>query len=448
MSKSPSYGSFLKILTVVKCLSLLSVAAVAQYSSEVTQKLSSIPGAELKVITGSKVYKQYYLLKVRQPIDHDRPEGPSFQQRVFIGMRDTLAPTIMETEGYAADRGMAPGYQTELAALLNGNQVLIEHRYFSESVPDSAVFDWKYLTVAQATADYHQVREWLRDVFKGKWLSTGISKGGQMATAYRVLYPNDVDVTVPYVAPLNLAKFDKRIEAHFRTVGTPEVRQKLKDFQFYLLKHKKELLPLMEKKILKTGVKFDPFDVETVFDYEVLEFPFSFWQWGHKADRIPLGDTVYARVVDYLENIVGSSNYIKEGYAGFIPAFYMFYREMGYYEYYEKAYRPYLKQKDYPNSVFAPDGKKIAFDMGYIKKLKKFIRNGGADRMIYIYGEVDPWSATQIMFNGKKDNLKMIAAGGSHFSRIRQLSPEQREQVYQSLERWLGMTLDRTKIKP
>ncbi|UKJ07597.1 S28 family serine protease [Solitalea lacus] len=419
----------------------ISVWAQLGYAQEqgVYEKLKQIPGVEVQVVNGSKLFKEYFILNIEQPIDFKKPKGAKFKQRVFLGFRDANAPTVIETEGYAGDRAENPNFQNEPAKLLNGNMVFVEHRYFSKSTPANP--DWTTLTVEQAVNDYHRIRELLRPVFTGKWIATGISKGGQMSTAYRVFYPNDVNATIAYVAPINLELIDPRIEKHFSTVGTQETRDKLRAFQQVLLDRKKELLPYFEKLWAEKKIELKPFDAETVFDYEVLEYPFSFWQWGHKVDDIPDAGDAPEKVAGYLEGLVGGSYFTNAEIEKTGPAYYMFFHEFGYYDYKTDSFKGKLKQSSYPLNVFVPKNTQPSFDLGYINKLKKFIAKGGEDRMLFVYGELDPWGATQINLNGKKDNLKMVVENGSHAVRIKHLSNDQKELVYAALKKWVGVDI-------
>lgn len=102
----------------------------------------------------------------------------------------------MATEGYKAFRRRV----YEPTKLLNANQVTVEHRYYGSSVPYS--IDYRYLNMKQATADLHKIKQLFSSIYKGKWISTGRSKGGVTTIFYRFFYPNDVDVSIPYVAPI------------------------------------------------------------------------------------------------------------------------------------------------------------------------------------------------------------------------------------------------------
>ena len=72
-------------------------------------------------------------------------------------------------------------------------------------------------------------------IYRGKWVSTGISKGGATTIYYRYFYPDDVDVSVPYVAPVNRELEDQRLYSFLETIGSDECREKIRSFQIRVL---------------------------------------------------------------------------------------------------------------------------------------------------------------------------------------------------------------------
>jgi hypothetical protein len=414
---------------------LISNLTYAQ-ESRLYEFLKSIPGAEVRKVDSS-AWVEYYVLMLPQPLDHKNPDGSKFNQRIFVGHRGYDRPIVMETEGYGA--GWMNGYVIgEPARLLNANQLYIEHRFFGKSVP--AGLDWKYLTAEQDAGDYHAIRQLFGKIYTGKWIASGVSKGGQSATEYKVYYPDDVDVTIPYVAPINYKRLDKRIDKHFNYVGTKECRQKLYQIQMSLLKNKKELLPVYNEACRQQGYAFTKLDSETAFDYSVLEMPFSFWQYTADCNILPDPETKdIEKLSNFLIQIVNPF-WFTEAAEPFTAATYQFYTQLGYYEYDERPFNKYLKHKDYPNSAFVPNGVDIIWDMSYIKKLKKFIRQK-PQRMIFIYGECDPWGATAAKIKPGSGSLKVVMKNGTHGANISSLSKSQKEEVYQVLEEWLKIDL-------
>jgi len=136
------------------------------------------------------------------------PAFPVFRSRCCSGVRADR-PTILVTEGYGAKYAYRPDYREELSQLLDANIVFVEHRYFLGSTPDPR--DWRYLTAEASACDLHDVRQLLGAIYPGKWIATGISKGGTTTMLYATFFPGDVDGYVPYVA---------RSTARARTDGT------------------------------------------------------------------------------------------------------------------------------------------------------------------------------------------------------------------------------------
>lgn len=428
--------TFLYILSIFVIFPILLQAQ----DSKLYEFLKAIPGAEVNKVDSS-AWSEFYILMLPQPLDHKNPAGKTFKQRIFVGHRGFDRPVVMETEGYGAE-WMSTFILDEPSQLLNANQLYVEHRFFGKSVPDN--MEYKYLTAEQDAGDYHAIRQLFGKIYPGKWIATGVSKGGQTATEYKVFYPDDVDVTIPYVAPINYKRLDKRIDKHFRTVGTEECREQLKSIQKYLLQQKKATLPLYESICKKIGYTFKIMDVESAFDYSVLEMPFSFWQYT--ADCSVLPDPKSSdpeKMVKFLIRIVNPFWYTSSTDM-FAPANYQFYTQLGYYEYDEWPFRKYLKHKDYPNSAFVPKDVDIRWDNSYIRQLRKFIRNK-PQHMIYIYGESDPWGATAARIEPGSGSLKEVMAKGTHGANIKSLNSEQQAEVYKALESWLGMKVPAEK---
>ena len=62
--------------------------------------------------------------------------------------------------------------------------------------------------------------------------------------------------------------------------------------------------------------------------------------------------------------------------------------------------------------------------------------------MRLIYGEWDPWSASSFEVPEKNNFLKIVKPEGSHSTRINNLPADQKSQVKERLEEWLGMDVE------
>ena len=174
---------------------------------------------------GELGYLSQYSMFIEQPIDHNQPDGDTFQQRVSILFRGFDRPTILVTEGYFWS-GFGDG--EDFGINLNANMVHVEHRNFGESFNQDRG-KWEYETIAQASADLHAVYQTLKPIFKGKWMSMGTSKSGETSMDYAYYYPNDMDLAAAFCSPFNVSLDDKRFGDYlFNEANTEEVRNLVK----------------------------------------------------------------------------------------------------------------------------------------------------------------------------------------------------------------------------
>ena len=425
-----------KILYLLGLLCLLSLSAVAQTTLQEKLKTISLI-TEIKPLE-SKEFAEKYVTYFTQPLDHDRPELGSFRQRVIISHIGFDRPTVIVTEGYGAGYALSPRYREELSKMFNTNMVFVEYRYFLESTPNPR--DWQYLTAESSADDLHAVRQALKDIYPNKWIATGISKGGQTAMLYRTFYPNDVDITVPYVGPLCYGVEDGRHEPFLRQVGTEDERRKIEDFQLEVLKRKSTLLPRFEKHCQEKKYEFNA-STEEIYDYSVLEYSFAFWQWGTPVSTIPANNASDDEIYKHFMAISEPSYFAKGG--GNESFFVQAARELGYYGYDIRPFKKYLSitsSKGYLKKLMLPDdAKDIIFDKTLSKKITKFLKKNDP-KMIFVYGEIDPWSAaaTTWLNTDKKENVHIfVEPRGSHLARINTLPKEMKQKAISILQKWL-----------
>lgn len=420
---------------------VLPLLSFAQQESTLQKQLSAL--SELSGINRleSSVYPEKYEVYINNPIDWNNPNSDLFKSRIIICYKGIDRPTVIVTEGYYANYALFPSYEEELSHLFNTNVIVCEHRYYGKSLPDT--INWQYLTVNNALADIHHVRSVFGNIFKGKWISTGISKGGQTTMFYRVIYPDDVDVSVSYVAPLNKAVEDGRHEPFLALkVGTEENRATLHKAQRELLKRKSRLLPLFQKHAINNKYNFQT-NIEDVFDYCVFELPFAFWQWGTSFDKIP---SIDSNDDDWFKFMIKISDpeyfsYPTQTTPFFVQAAY----ELGYYGYSMDGLSDLCSVNDTHNYIYKlmlpPEAKNIIFnDKLYKQTVEYLIQND--PQHIFIYGENDPWSASGV-YNwldcSKKLNMKIyIQPNGSHKARIRTMPNKIYNEIMSKLTEWLN----------
>ncbi len=421
------------------CLLLLSLSLFAQdngnIKSDLEQFLDEIPNIRYEKIEHSSLFDVAYEIYVKQPLDHNNPDGKYFEQQIFLQHSGKDLPMVVSLEGYDREN-----HWLELSKVLKGNQIIIEHRYFGESVPDS--LDWKYLTIKQSADDHHSIISLFKKFYTGKWISTGISKGGQTTIFHKYFYPEDVDVAVPYVAPLNFSATEPRIHKFLNEVGSEECRNKILEMQKTLLKRKGEILPLFEHYADTSETKYS-IGLEKAYEYLVLEYSFAYWQWNTKScDSIPAFDSDPKVLFEHLDNVSGLDYLSDDDMEKYKPFFYQAYTEIGFYDYDITPFEGLLKYADGSNSVFWQGKFDFNFNTELMEDINQWVTTKG-NNFIYIYGGNDPWQAPGVVLNGKTNSLKMVLENGSHATRIRHFSNEDKEKIFSALETWLDVKIER-----
>ena len=423
----------------------LSADVLAQTdSTEFMKNLCALPGvSEVKKLETTR-FPEKYVLKIRQNLDTDNAEAGTFNQRVIVGYVGEDRPTVIVTEGYNADYAMSPSYIEELSDLFDANMVFCEYRYFGESMPKPT--DWNFLTVENSLGDLHNVNTTFRKLFKGKWISTGISKGGQTTMFYRTYYPNDVDVSVSYVAPLNKSVEDGRHEPFLRDeVGTKKERKAVHNARLEMFKRKSSLVEMLEKKVKADGLNFN-LPLDEIFDYELMEYPFAFWQWGTPVSEIPSSKDSDEVWFEHLMKVSGPDYFSVPGrYLSFnMQAL----RELGYYGYEIdpdfKKYCSISSTKDYLRRLMIPESmgewRNVSFDPTLYNKTVEYLKNNDP-KHIFIYGEIDPWTASGVAgwldCSGKQNMRVYVQPRGSHKARIGNMPEDMKAEIMERLNGWL-----------
>ncbi len=415
---------------------LLSASASSFAQTVLEQKINAISAIkEIRPLETSE-FSEKYVTYFTQPLDHRHPEKGSFRQRVIVSHVGFDRPTVIVTEGYGAAYALRSQYREELSKLLNANMIFVEYRYFLESTPEPK--DWQYLTAENSADDLHAITTAFKNIYPGKWIATGISKGGQTTLLYRTFYPDDVDISVPYVAPLCYGVEDGRHEPFLHKVSTPENRKIIEDFQLEALKRKATLLPRFEKYCTEKNYSFRA-PIEEIYDYSVLEYSFALWQWGTPISSIPATTASDDEIFSHLLAISEPGYFTADSpnASFFVQAA----RELGYYGYDVQPFKQYLSiqsSEDYLHRLMLPEElKDMPFDKTLSKKITKFLKKQDP-KMIFIYGQNDPWTAAGVTWLKNKKNIHVfIQPNGSHLARINTLPEKEKKEVMELIKQWL-----------
>ena len=382
-------------------------------------------------------YEAAYELRIKQPLDHKDASKGHFYQRVYLSHKSFDAPNLIVTNGY----GRPSNNITEVAKLTGANQINVEHRYFLESCPDS--IDYTYLNFEQVTSDLHKINQLFRKIYSGPWMASGISKGGTTCIFYRYFYPDDVDVSIPYVAPVNLGVADERLYTFQDTIGTDECRQNIYDFQVRMLKNAEEFKAYLKWYAKGKDLKFNYLSFDEAYEYAVLEYPFSFWQYGWDCNGIPSEKDGRNKHLEYFMDVVGLQFYSDSDMTAYASHYYQSGTQMGYYGYETDDFKgllKYLPYKPEPSAVFMPNKMKADFDGELTGKVFEWTKT--ADNMIYINGALDTWSATAAPPSDDNNSLYYFLKDKHHATaRIRNMTPKEKSELVKHLESWLDIDI-------
>lgn len=414
---------------------LLLVVSCSGRQPDLNQFLSDLDIESIDTLEADTLFSHAFEIALVQPVDHNNPEGQKFTQRIYLSYAGADRPVVLVTEGYGAPRN----YTTELARYLDCNQIIVEHRYFGESVPENT--EWQYLTTWQAASDHHRIIELFSDLFRGDWITTGISKGGQTVMFHSYYYPEDADISVPYVAPLNFGPEDPRIYTFLDTVGSDYCRERVFGAQTEILKNRDIYFPMMLEMAENRGLTFERIGgAEKAFEMAVLEYDFSFWQWGLVACDEILASGDPREIFNQFFRITDIEYFADSGIKQYEPFFYQALTEIGYYGYqFEKfgELLQYAKDSELPDFTFsAPEGTELEYDYDLAMNVDSYIRDAG--NFIFIYGMQDTWSATAANLSGSSNSVRIFRRGGNHRSRINNLDDADRSLVLSLLNEWLN----------
>ncbi|MGH1385832.1 S28 family serine protease [Kordia sp.] len=430
-----NFSAAFLLLFLVGCKSTQDIQKVVKEASTF-EKLASIKNV-IKIEKRSPVshFNENYEIWFEQPVDYSDASKGTFQQKVYVGFENNTLPVFVELQGY----GIYTERAGELATHYNSNQLTIEHRYFNDSRPEN--IEWNTLTIENAAKDQANIINAVRDAIypNAKFITTGISKGCQTTMAHRRYFPENVDACVCYVGPLNYEREDPRVYEFLKNVGTKEERTKIADFQKLCFENRAELLQILKDTAKKTGMTWE-FGVEKALDYTILEYSFAFWQWGAKTENIPLQATNPETIYNHLISIVGYGFFETESVEDLQPYFWAALTQQGIYGYETAPFKKYLGTDEVYKFDWAfPEGISKEYDLKPMQEIKSFL-DTDAQKMMFIYGEYDAWSATAVELKDdaqSRDMYKFVKSKGDHRTRIKSFSKEEREKIYAIIDSWL-----------
>lgn len=421
--------------------------------TDIKDRILAIPGMSLIEEKPYAGYR-YFVLNYTQPIDHRHPSRGTFQQRITVLHKDTSRPTVFSTSGYNVST--SPG-RAEPTRIIDGNQVSLEYRYFTPSRPAPA--DWTKLDIRQAADDQHRVFTALKRIYTKKWLTTGASKGGMTATYYERFHPGDMDGVVAYVAPNDVVdKEDSAYDRFFENVGTKECRDRVNGVQREALVRREPLEKKYREYAAANGYTFDTTgSLDKAYEAVVMDYVWAYWQYSLLSDC----DTVPAdaesatdqAIWDSVDSISGFSTYTDQSLERYTPYYYQAGTQLGSPDIRQPWVGGLSRYGYQPPRTFVPRSIPMRFQPSVMRDIDNWVKHH-ADRMLYVYGENDPWGAERFRVGaGSHDSYVMTEPGGNHGASVAGLAENDSAKATAAILRWAGVAPaavrdDPSKAKP
>ena len=418
-----------------------------------------------------------YILCVvfEQPLDWNDPTKGTFQQRVQVCYSEKNRNNKLFIGGYMlTDEDIAAGSYNDVYALKNEmNLVRIEYRFFGKSAPEGLSINdpanWEYMTSYNAACDFHHVITELKKVLPGSWLMEGRSKGGTATMVQSMYFPEDADIFIAAVAPvMGSTQEDGLFENLYETIGNEmygeqqaaEYRQLVLDFQVEAIKLRDQLQDrIYENSLLLDGSYSEFVTPEIIYDYRVLSFGVTMWQYDQSFEKISYvleskGEEDYIdKFYNLLSDPRGSNVTEKTGSNDLSPFWIQCLSELGYF----RADFSYLRQaleedgsgaklyvtedmEDmfYFKTILEPDMiEAFTFDTSLSEDLINW-SNTTSSNVILLYGNADVWYPLRLPDVPDRDNFHTFVADASHACTIYKLEPAELKEVMQLIDEAMG----------
>ena len=282
----------------------------------------------------------------------------------------------------------------------------------------------------------------LKQLYTGKYLATGGSKGGMTAIFYRRFFPDDVDGTVPFVAPISYAAPDPRYPPFLAAVGTPECRQTVRDLAVEMLSHRRAALEARaQQQADANGYSYTRIAIGPAVESAIISFEWSFWQYFGitRCAALPATTASDDDLFKLLDQVSAPKDSDDEQTGLFDAYYFQAYYQLGYpadgTETYLASFEQYT-DADYVNSL--PTTQPTYDGGAAMHDIADFVAQQG-DRFLFVYGEWDPWTGGEFDLGSASDSLRLVQSQGTHNSHLTKLASSDEQAAFAKLAAWTGV---------
>jgi hypothetical protein len=245
--------------------------------------------------------------------------------------------------------------------------------------------------------------------------------------------------TIADVAPLSFSTEDIRYAKFVDGVGGDiyrECREQLRSLQEDLLKERNSLVPKIKGDFSFLG------SADLAFEHAVSGLPFVFWQYTDPTDAtegcsaIPTNGTPDQKMA-FLQIHMPMDDYTNSGILPFQPFYFQAASELGN-PADDRSHLAGLLNYPYTIDQYAPANVKYAYSNKTMIGIESWVKQN-ADRIIFVYGEFDPWSAGAFPKSETgKEIYHYVVPGGNHGSEFIYLPDAEEKAATATISQWLG----------
>jgi hypothetical protein len=323
---------------------------------------------------------------------------------------------------------------------MQANQLSTEQRYFGTSVPGNlnmAPDLWKHVTIEQAAKDHHRIVQALEPFYAGTWLNTGHSKGGMTSIFHRRFFPDDVDATIAYVAPISFADPDSRYIPFLDQIGEQPCREAIRNVQRKTLEKIDEILPLAAADAV--GMTFNRAGGHaSAFEKAVILLEWGFWQ-SYRPDYCSYFMNAPSDAAGLYQVV---SMFVGPGFADswvddLVTYDYQAMTQLGK-QAFATAHLNGVLRHEATKINYAPAGSTPPpFDPAPMQDIQAWV-DTSATKMLFIYGQYDPWTGGAYAVPPRAEMLKVVAPKAPHGAMLTTLTAADRDAALAKIEAWMG----------
>ena len=434
------------LIATLLAASLLSIVTAqgahgAPADDDIVAKLKTIPGLTILSQESVSGY-QFFMLSFIQAIDHRHPSKGTFSQRLSLLHKSTDRPMVLQTTGYNVPEY---AFKSEPTAIIDGNQISVEERFFTPSRPDPA--NWSDLNIWQAATDHHTIVQAFKRIYPQKWISTGASKGGMATVYHRRYYPNDVAGSVPYVAPNDVNNdADSAYDTFFKHVGTDaSCRTALENVEKAALQRRGTLAPKYAQWAADNGYTFTRVmgTADRAWESEVISAEWAFWQYSLQSDcsEVPAPTASDEDILTFIDLTSGLVSGTDQGLEPYFPYYFQAATQLGWPTLDVPFLHGLLRYNVQPANAALPPELRRPY-RGYLAMydIDHWVRTD-ASKLLFVYGQNDPWGAEPFRLGRHPhDSYSYQVAGYNHGSDISLLPSAQQTAATATVQRWAGVS--------